>query len=107
MSGPKAISAADPFAVAVRRVVARIPRGRTMTYKEVAAAAGRPRACRAVGNILNKNHDPGVPCHRVIRADGRTGGYNRGARLKALLLRREGALRSAGRRRQDGRGLVK
>ncbi|MDO8555254.1 MAG: MGMT family protein [bacterium] len=35
-------------------------------------------AYRAVGNILNKNHDPKIPCHRVIRTDGKLGGYNRG-----------------------------
>jgi len=78
------------FAAAARRVVSRIPRGRVMTYKEVAAAAGRPGAWRAVGNVLNKNHDPKVPCHRVIRSDGRTGGYNRGRANKARLLAREG-----------------
>jgi O-6-methylguanine DNA methyltransferase len=52
-----------PFARAVYDVVRRIPKGQTMTYKEVAVAAGRPRACRGVGNILNKNYDPKIPCH--------------------------------------------
>ena len=78
-----------PFAQTVYNVVRRIPKGQTMTYKEVAIAAGRPRACRAVGNILNKNYDPAVPCHRVIRSDGTTGGYNRGASMKALRLKEE------------------
>ena len=55
---------------AVLRVVRRIPRGRTLTYREVARRAGRPRAYRSVGNILNKNTDPKkIPCHRVIRSD--------------------------------------
>jgi len=81
------------FGSAVRRAVARIPRGSVRTYKQVAVAAGRPRAWRAVGNILNRNHDPRIPCHRVIRSDGRTGGYNRGAAVKAGRLRREGAIK--------------
>ncbi|TAL50776.1 MGMT family protein [Patescibacteria group bacterium] len=65
-----------PFAQAVYDVVRRIPKGQTMTYKDVAVAAGRPRAYRGVGNILNKNYDPSIPCHRVIRSDGTTGGYS-------------------------------
>jgi O-6-methylguanine DNA methyltransferase len=71
-----------------------IPEGRTMTYKEVAARAGSPRAFRAVGNILNGNYDPGVPCHRVVRSDGTSGGYNRGERRKKELLEKEGAVPS-------------
>ena len=72
--------------------VARIPRGRTMTYKEVAETAGHPGAYRAVGSVLKANHDPSVPCHRVIRSDGAIGEYNRGARRKRELLDEEGAL---------------
>jgi len=63
-----------------------------MTYEEVAEAAGRPGAYRAVGNILNTNYDPKIPCHRVVRSDGKTGGYNRGAEKKIERLRDEGAL---------------
>jgi len=70
------------FAQEVYKVVSRIPWGETMTYAEVARAAGRPRAYRAVGNILNKNADPNVPCHRVICSDGSSGGYNRGVEKK-------------------------
>ena len=77
------------FASRVRDVVRRIPKGKTMTYKEVAAAAGSARAFRAVGNILNKNYDPKIPCHRVIRSDGTPGGYNRGAARKIDILWRE------------------
>ncbi len=68
-----------------------IPKGETLSYAEVARRAGSPRACRAVGNILNKNYDPRIPCHRVIRSDGGLGGYNRGgASRKQALLRQEG-----------------
>lgn len=87
------------FAVRVRRVVKAIPRGATKTYAQVAALAGRPRAYRAVGNILNKNFDPAVPCHRVVRSDGTPGGYNRGQKEKIALLKKEaGALFYAGNR---------
>lgn len=47
-----------------------------MTYKEVAIRAGNPKASRAVGMILSRNTDLAIPCHRVIRSDGRLGGYN-------------------------------
>ncbi len=68
-----------------------IPKGKTMTYSEVARAAGRPRAYRAVGNILHTNYDPAIPCHRVVRADGTPGGYNRGASRKREILASERA----------------
>jgi O-6-methylguanine DNA methyltransferase len=77
------------FSEAVRTVVRGIPKGGTLTYKEVAKRAGRPGAYRAVGNILNKNYDPEIPCHRVIRSDGQTGGYNRGATKKMAILKAE------------------
>ena len=77
------------FKEKVYSIVRRIPRGDTMTYLEVAKATGSPRAFRAVGNILNKNYVPAIPCHRVVRSDGTTGGYNRGARNKVEILRRE------------------
>jgi O-6-methylguanine DNA methyltransferase len=60
-----------------------------LTYKEVAERAGRPGAYRAVGNILNKNYDPEIPCHRVIRSDGQMGGYNRGTAQKIAILKAE------------------
>ncbi len=77
------------FKEKVLEVVKRIPKGKTLTYKEVAKLAGSPRAYRAVGKILNKNYDPSVPCHRVIRSDGKVGGYNRGAERKIKLLKEE------------------
>lgn len=69
-----------------------IPKGKTLSYKEVAQKAGSPRAYRAVGNILNKNHDPNIPCHRVIRSDGTTGGYNKGSNQKIVILKKEGVI---------------
>lgn len=80
------------FSEKVGQIVAVISRGKTMTYAEVARRAGSPRAYRAVGNILNKNHDPKIPCHRVVRSDGTIGGYNRGARRKKEILRKEKAI---------------
>lgn len=84
-------SKSNDFRGRVLQVVRKIPRGKTMTYKEVAIAAGRPKAYRAVGNILHTNYDPGIPCHRVVRSDGRSGGWNRGMAAKARLLEEEKA----------------
>jgi O-6-methylguanine DNA methyltransferase len=77
------------FSQKVLEVVSKIPKGITLTYKEVAVLAGSPKAFRAVGNVLNKNFDPAIPCHRVVRSDGRTGGYNRGSEKKKMLLENE------------------
>ena len=77
------------FAATVYEVVRQIPKGETLTYKQVAEAAGRPGAYRAVGNILNKNQDPDVPCHRVIKSDGSVGGYNGLQGEKERLLKQE------------------
>lgn len=80
--------AVTPFQRRVFAVVRRIPAGRVMTYGEVAAKLGT--GARAVGQALKKNFDPTVPCHRVIAAGGRLGGYNRGAAEKRRRLAREG-----------------
>jgi O-6-methylguanine DNA methyltransferase len=81
------------FSERVYIVVSKIPRGQTLTYKQVAEAAGSPHAYRAVGNILKKNKDmKRVPCHRVIRSDGSVGGYAKGSEEKKKLLRYEGAI---------------
>lgn len=74
------------FRERVFEVVRNIPAGKTLGYKQVAQLAGNPRAWRAVGNILNKNYDPQIPCHRVVRSDGKIGGYNRGVDEKRKLL---------------------
>jgi methylated-DNA-[protein]-cysteine S-methyltransferase len=76
----------------VHAVVKKIPKGSVLTYKEVARKAGNPLASRAVGNILKKNFDKTIPCHRVIRSDGKLGGYNRGEKNKILILKKEGYL---------------
>lgn len=79
------------FATKVYKVVSRIPKGKVLTYKEVARLAGRPKAYRAVGNILNKNTDmKKVPCHRVIRSNGHVGGYANGPKNKIKILKSEG-----------------
>lgn len=80
------------FKEKVLQVVARIPEGQTLSYKEVAIRAGSPGAYRAVGNIMNKNRNPKVPCHRVIKSDGLAGGYASGTAAKVKILKKEGAL---------------
>ena len=57
-------------------IVRQIPKGKTLSYKQVAAAEGSPGAARAVGTIMSHNQDKTVPCHRVIRSDGKIGAYN-------------------------------
>jgi O-6-methylguanine DNA methyltransferase len=83
-----------PFSERVLWVVRRIPRGRVATYGDVAALAGRPRAARAVGNIMRGCNRPDVPCHRVIAAGGRLGGYGGHETLKRALLIAEGIVAS-------------
>lgn len=80
----------------VYQVVKMIPKGEVLSYKQVAELAGSPRAYRAVGNILNKNHDKSIPCHRVIKANGQFGGYNKGTNLKQEILVSEGYRKKIG-----------
>jgi len=81
------------FKQRVLNVVAQIPKGETRTYKDVAVMAGSPNAYRAVGNIMNRNRNPKVPCHRVIKSNGSVGGYNGGGpKRKTEMLRKEGAI---------------
>jgi methylated-DNA-[protein]-cysteine S-methyltransferase len=79
------------FRKKVLKFVSSVPPGTVVTYREVAVAAGNPRAARAVGTILKQNRDVFVPCHRVVRSDMSVGGYNglRGTG-KLRLLRSEG-----------------
>jgi O-6-methylguanine DNA methyltransferase len=81
------------FKEKVLDVVRKIPKGKVLTYGEVAKKAGNPGAARAVGAIMRTNYRPDVPCHRVIRSDGKIGNYNRGgAAAKTALLKKEGAI---------------
>jgi O-6-methylguanine DNA methyltransferase len=96
------------FASRVLAAVCRIPPGRIATYGDIARIAGRPRAARAVGNIMRACNRPGVPCHRVVAAGGRLGGYGGNIGLKRSLLRAEGVrvvgsrIRDAAERRWPG-----
>ncbi|MEN9582753.1 MAG: hypothetical protein RL641_707 [Candidatus Parcubacteria bacterium] len=84
------------FKEKVMAIVRNIPKGKTLTYKQVATKAGSPNAARAVGALMKQNADKNIPCHRVIRSDGKMGGYNglrgkkTGAEAKLALLRKEG-----------------
>jgi O-6-methylguanine DNA methyltransferase len=93
----------DPFTSRVLSVVRRIPPGRVATYGDVAALAGSPRAARAVGNIMRGCRRPDVPCHRVIAAGGRLGGYGGSEFLKRSLLVAEGVVVSGKRIRELNR----
>ncbi|MCE9541714.1 MGMT family protein [Candidatus Kaiserbacteria bacterium] len=80
------------FSDKVRDIVKKIPKGKTMTYKQVATKAGNPKAARAVGAVMRANYDETIPCHRVVKTDGGLGEYNRGGALrKKEILRLEGA----------------
>jgi O-6-methylguanine DNA methyltransferase len=79
------------FTEKVLDVVRKIPKGKVLTYKEVARKSGNINASRAVGSVLKKNYNPDIPCHRVIRSDGVTGEYNRGRDEKIKKLKAEGA----------------
>jgi O-6-methylguanine DNA methyltransferase len=80
------------FTRRVLSIVRRIPPGRVATYGDVAHAAGRTRAWRAVGNIMMTCSTPDVPCHRVVAAAGGLGGYGGNLEMKRGLLRAEGVL---------------
>jgi O-6-methylguanine DNA methyltransferase len=81
-----------PFRAAVYRALLEVPAGSTITYGELARAAGRPGAARAVGSAMAENPIAIViPCHRVVRNDGSLGRYGFGAPWKPFLLQLEGA----------------
>ena len=80
------------FQLKVWKYLKTIPKGTVKTYKQVAIAIKRPKSARAVANACGKNpYAPKIPCHRVIRSDGRLGGYSGrgGIRKKLELLRSE------------------
>ncbi|MFH1290803.1 MAG: MGMT family protein [Nanoarchaeota archaeon] len=73
------------------KVLRKVPRGKVTTYGALARAVGKPGAARAVGNAMNKNfHAPRVPCHRVVRSDGKVGGFATGTAKKIKMLKKEG-----------------
>ena len=81
------------FQILVWKEIEKIPYGETRTYKELARAIGRPKSSRAVANACGKNpYAPDIPCHRVIRSDGKLGGYSGkgGVKTKKQLLKLEG-----------------
>jgi methylated-DNA-[protein]-cysteine S-methyltransferase len=84
------VASTRSFTLRVLSCVRRIPAGKVATYGDVAAAAGAPRAARAVGNIMRGCSVAGVPCHRVVAAAGLVGGYGGNEQLKRALLRAEG-----------------
>jgi len=78
------------FQKKIYEIVKKIPKGKILTYKKVSELAGFPRAWRAVGNVLSKNRNLKIPCHRVIKSNGKIGGFNLGIKKKIALLMREG-----------------
>lgn len=88
---PVDLSGTTPFQRRVLEVVAKIPRGEVRPYAWVASEAGSPKASRAVGTVMATNPVPLlIPCHRVVRNDGTTGGYAFGPEEKVGLLEAEG-----------------
>ncbi len=79
------------FQEKVLSIVRNIPKGKTLSYKEVAKKAGNEKASRVVGMLMKRNRDTSAPCHRVIRSDGKPGGYNGllGKTKEALIAREE------------------
>ena len=82
-----------PFQQRVLKATAQVPPGRVVSYGDIAKHIGQPRGSRAVGQALGHNPMPIViPCHRVVAAGGKLGGYTGGVAIKKKLLRLEGAL---------------
>jgi len=83
------------FQLKVWNYLKKIPRGKVITYLDLAKAIKMPKAVRAVANAVGKNpYPPKIPCHRVIRADGKLGGYSApgGIKTKKKLLKMEGII---------------
>ena len=80
------------FQIKVWEEISKIPYGETRTYKDLAIAIGKPKSFRAVANACGKNpYPPIIPCHRVVRTDGKLGGYSGkgGIKTKKMLLQQE------------------
>lgn len=89
----KVCNRCTPFEKEVLKVVSQIPFGQRRSYMWVAKKVGRPKAVRAVGQALRRNPLPIIiPCHRVIRSDGKIGGYRWGKVAKKRLLDYESSL---------------
>ena len=74
-----------------------VPKGKITTYGELAKAVGMKNGQRAVGKIMNKNPYPSIiPCHRVVKSDGKLGGYAYGENVKTTMLAKEGIKISKG-----------
>jgi O-6-methylguanine DNA methyltransferase len=87
---PLDLSKGTPFQQKVWRALLEIPAGETRSYGEIAAAVGEPGAARAVGAACGANPIPVlVPCHRVLAAHKKLGGFSAGLKWKRLLLERE------------------
>lgn len=83
------------FQKKVWKALQSIPKGKTLTYKELAKKIGKPDAVRAVANAVGANPcAPEIPCHRIIRTDGKLGGYSGkgGVKTKLKLLQKEGVM---------------
>jgi methylated-DNA-[protein]-cysteine S-methyltransferase len=90
---PVDLSVLPAFHKTVLEELARIPAGKVMSYGELAAKCGSPKAARAVGQVMAKNPWPLVyPCHRVLASGGGLGGFGPGLEMKKWLLELEGAL---------------
>ena len=88
---PLDLGGLTPFRAQVLRALSQVPYGETVTYAELAHAAGNPKAVRAAGSACATNPLPVlIPCHRVLRADGSLGGYRGGVEAKRFLLALEG-----------------
>ena len=83
------------FQISVWKCLSKIPRGKVKTYKQIAIILKKPNSARAIANACAQNpYAPTIPCHRVIRSDGKLGGYSGsgGVKMKEKLLKKEGYL---------------
>lgn len=80
------------FAQEVYNIVRKIPKGKIATYTQVAEAVRKPRAARAVGNVLAMNQNKKIPCYRVIKSSGVVGKYNNLSGDKLSCLKKEGVI---------------
>ena len=79
------------FSEKIWNAIKKVPEGRVSTYREIAKAAGNPKAFRAAGNACNKNpFAPEVPCHRIVKSDAGLGGFAHGTKKKKEMLEKEG-----------------